>query len=164
MSARYPFGIHRGSFPSKIEVVTAATRDVYGALSGPLITPLALAPSRRVSPCPHGCSGAELRRWTPSRPSRPTGSGHPWTALGRVHGPTASDISVPPASIAGPREPTSCRWPGGSERRQRRAATPSRLSALAEPSSPIGRLRLVAMMPDSTSSSSISTPCGVVDP
>lgn len=36
MCARYPFGTHRGSFPSKIEVVTAATRDVYGALSGAL--------------------------------------------------------------------------------------------------------------------------------
>jgi hypothetical protein len=65
MSARYPFGTHRGSFPSKIEVVTAATRHVYGALSGPLITPLALAPSRRVSPCPHGCSRA-------IKPYRPT--------------------------------------------------------------------------------------------
>lgn len=36
MSVRYPFSTHRGFFPSKIEVVTAATRDVYGALSGPL--------------------------------------------------------------------------------------------------------------------------------
>jgi hypothetical protein len=42
MSARYPFGTHRGSFPSKIEVITApatnasgvsALRDVYGALT-----------------------------------------------------------------------------------------------------------------------------------
>jgi hypothetical protein len=35
MSTRYPFCIHRGSFPSKIEVVTVATRDVYGTLTGP---------------------------------------------------------------------------------------------------------------------------------
>ena len=32
MSARYPFGTHRGSFPSTIEVITAQ-RDVYGALT-----------------------------------------------------------------------------------------------------------------------------------
>ena len=34
MSARYPFGTHRGSFPSTIEVIQAQ-RDVYGALTGP---------------------------------------------------------------------------------------------------------------------------------
>jgi hypothetical protein len=34
MSARYPFGTHKGSFPSEIEVITTQ-RDVYGALTGP---------------------------------------------------------------------------------------------------------------------------------
>jgi hypothetical protein len=49
MSARYPFGTHRGSFPSTIEVITApatnasgvsALRDVYGAvvLTGPAVS------------------------------------------------------------------------------------------------------------------------------
>jgi hypothetical protein len=33
MSARYPFGTHKGSFPSRLEVITA-NRDVYGALTG----------------------------------------------------------------------------------------------------------------------------------
>jgi hypothetical protein len=49
MSARYPFGTHRGSFPSTIEVIPApatnggavsALRDIYGALtvSGPAVS------------------------------------------------------------------------------------------------------------------------------
>jgi hypothetical protein len=39
MSARYPFGTHRGSFPSTIEVIPAQ-RDVYGALTvtGPAVS------------------------------------------------------------------------------------------------------------------------------
>jgi hypothetical protein len=39
MSARYPFGTHRGSFPSTIEVLTVQ-RDVYGALvvTGPAVS------------------------------------------------------------------------------------------------------------------------------
>lgn len=39
MSPRYPFGTHRGSFPSTIEVITAQ-RDAYGAvtLSGPAVS------------------------------------------------------------------------------------------------------------------------------
>ena len=38
MSARYPFGTHRGSFPSTIEVIPAQ-RDIYGAVtvSGPAV-------------------------------------------------------------------------------------------------------------------------------
>jgi hypothetical protein len=39
MSARYPHGIHKGSFPSTVEVVTAHG-DVYGApvLTGPAVS------------------------------------------------------------------------------------------------------------------------------
>ena len=39
MSARYPHGTHKGSFPSTVEVVTAH-RDVYGApaLTGPAVS------------------------------------------------------------------------------------------------------------------------------
>ena len=39
MSARYPFGTHKGSFPSEIEVITTQ-RDVYGALTvtGPAVS------------------------------------------------------------------------------------------------------------------------------